>query len=397
MNIKFWKFIREIGVKDSYASWEISIVNTVNFINALAMLNLAVAIVFYLVIDAPFFIYSSLLLFFLASFVFVFNKIKNYLWASYYFFSLGFLYFIVMNLYLGKDTYIILLYFPMCIAILQIFGNKYMFKHMIVLFSICVLSILAIIYGFINYPPSIVIEPYLNAIQCLNLIISFTTTISFMISISIVSNRQLVIINDTLNEKAALLAELNHRVKNNLNIIVSLLNMRRHQANHQEAKQALLDCQNKVYSMALVHNMLYTEEDHRNLNFNQYIEILTKELVNSLNYKGQVKEILDLEPLILNLDKSIPCGLILNELIVNSIKHAKVDKNKDLLLTIKLFQKQGKAHIYYKDNGEAFDKDILFNNERLGMQLIDSLVQQIDGSYHVSTLNGMEITFIVNL
>lgn len=395
--MEFWNAIRSIGLQKKQMPWEQSLIKTINFITALGMINLAIAIVFYLIIDIPFFVYSSLGLFFLAPIVFILNKYKNYLWASYFFFIIGYVYFIVINIFLGKDSFVILMYFPFSISILQLFGNKYLFKHMIILYILCLFSIITIIIGYIHIPHSTLVNEYIIPIQYLNLIISFTTTFSFMISISIASNKQIQFISETLNEKAALLSELNHRVKNNLNIIVSLLNMRRHQSHQSETKEALLDCQNKVYSMALVHNMLYREEDHRNLSFNQYIEILTKELVNSLHYKGQVKEILDLEPLILNLDKSIPCGLILNELIVNSIKHAKVDKNKDLLLTIKLFQKQGKAHIYYKDNGEAFDKDILFNNERLGMQLIDSLVQQIDGSYHVSTLNGMEITFTVNL
>lgn len=149
--------------------------------------------------------------------------------------------------------------------------------------------------------------------------------------------------------------------------------------------------------MALVHNMLYMDNEHRNLSFNQYIEELTKELINSLHYEGSIKENLDLEHLVLDLEKSIPCGLILNELIVNSIKHAKVDHMADLIITIKLFKRSNKVFIYYKDNGKAFDQEALFNNERLGMQLIDSLVNQIDGDYTISTHNGMEITFTLDL
>lgn len=198
----------------------------------------------------------------------------------------------------------------------------------------------------------------------------------------------------SLDEKITLLQEIHHRVKNNLQIISSLLYLQISKSNNPEITQVLLDSQNRVKSMALVHEKLYKSTNLAEIEFDEYIRDLTNYITGSYN-RREVRVEFDLEKMFLSINSSVPCGLIINELISNVMKYAfpegKVE-NPKLNLSLKLNDK-GEYVISIKDNGvglpEDFDIDTV---DSLGLKLVQNLVNQLEGKLDIINSNGMEFT-----
>ena len=186
-------------------------------------------------------------------------------------------------------------------------------------------------------------------------------------------------IKSSLEEKELLLREIHHRVKNNLQIISSLLNL---QANHIKDEDILdhfNDYQNRIKSISLVHEKLYRSSDIGQVEMSNYTQHLVEDLVR--NYGRPDLDILfDIEEVKLGIDTAIPCGLIINELVSNSLKHAFPD-NKTGEIRIK-FNKNAsnEFELLIQDNGVGISPKIdLEHSETLGLELVSSLVQQLDG------------------
>ena len=192
----------------------------------------------------------------------------------------------------------------------------------------------------------------------------------------------------SLKEKEVLLKEIHHRVKNNLQIISSLLNLQKEYVDDDKALNVLLESQNRVKSMAMIHENLYQSNNLSHIKFDNYIQKLVSTLFYSYNNKNQIKSIIDLEDINLNIDTAIPCGLIINELISNSLKHAFNDeKNGEIGISVKKINNKYELIIY--DNGTGFPKEIDFKNTNsLGLKLVNSLVNQIDGQIIIDKNQG---------
>jgi two-component sensor histidine kinase len=210
-------------------------------------------------------------------------------------------------------------------------------------------------------------------------------------------------INVSLKEKEVLLAELNHRVKNNLAIISGLLNLQESSINNNEAKKIISDSKNRINSMALVHKMLYENPDLKSIDLCKYVSDLMFELFNGYNIASQIKIQKDFDQIILPVNKSIPLGLILNEIITNSIKYVyAVSENNHGTFEIhmKLDSSSKHINITINDHGKGFPLD--FNTElsnfSLGIFLIKSLAEQIDGEVKFANENGakIELRFLAN-
>ena len=141
--------------------------------------------------------------------------------------------------------------------------------------------------------------------------------------------------------------------------------------------------------MAFIHESLYQSENFEFVNFSEYLSSLTKNLVHTYSINSQkIKLILTLDKLVLNLDLSIPCGLIINEIISNSLKYA-FPNNRDGIIFVTLTAKQKKVIIEVGDNGIGLSKKIdIKNSETLGLQLIETLVDQINGKVKLSRNKG---------
>lgn len=200
-------------------------------------------------------------------------------------------------------------------------------------------------------------------------------------------------IKQSLKEKEVLLKEVHHRVKNNLQVISSILNLQSSYVKDKKSLDLLLESQNRIKSMAFVHESLYQTNDFSNINFSSYVENITSNLVHSYSNPENPPQLnLDLDLIQLNLDTAIPCGLIINELISNALKYAFKDKKVGQLnVTVKT--KGPGIQIVIADNGKGFPDNLDFRNtESLGLQLVVTLVDQINGKIELETKKGTKFT-----
>ncbi|HQV00594.1 MAG TPA: histidine kinase dimerization/phosphoacceptor domain -containing protein, partial [Bacteroidia bacterium] len=200
----------------------------------------------------------------------------------------------------------------------------------------------------------------------------------------------------SFEERGLLLKEIHHRVKNNLQIIISLFNLQSNFIDDAVALKALREGQNRIKSMALVHERFYQSEGLSKIDFDVYIHRLAETLFGSYNISSEkIKLNIEAEKISLDIDTAIPCGLILNELINNSIKHA-FNENQQGEIIVQFYSlNEQTCRLVIGDNGKGMDADFDFENaETLGMQLITALTQQIDGKLNIEHTNGLK--FIID-
>ena len=203
-------------------------------------------------------------------------------------------------------------------------------------------------------------------------------------------------IKASLKDKEVLLREIHHRVKNNMQIISSLLNLQIDYLNDEDAVDVLKESQNRVKSMAMIHEKLYLSTDLTKINFVDYIQSLISNLFYSYNVKkDHIKPILKIEDVNLNIETAIPCGLIITEIISNCLKYAFPNQMKGKII-ISLKQVEDKFELIISDNGIGLPENININKiKTLGILLVKSLTEQIDGKISIHRKNGTQfnITF----
>lgn len=194
----------------------------------------------------------------------------------------------------------------------------------------------------------------------------------------------------SLREKEQLLKEIHHRVKNNMQIISSLLSLQSENSEDEKFNALLRESRNRINSMALVHEMLYQSDDLSKIELKEYIETLCSSVHRSYALpNSNIEFVYDVDKgAHFNIDKMIPIGLILNEAISNSLKHAFPKKTGKI--TICLQNKNGKYELMVSDNGTGFKNE--FDPEKdshLGIQLIYMLTEQLGGKLDVKNDNGV--------
>lgn len=196
-------------------------------------------------------------------------------------------------------------------------------------------------------------------------------------------------IETSLKEKDVLLKEIHHRVKNNLQIIISLLNLQTGYIKDEVTLKAVKDGQSRVRSMALVHEKFYQSDELSEIDLADYIEKLCHFIYQSYGDKtDRVRLHISGDKIALDMDTAMPCGLLVNEIVSNSYKYAFPNQEKG---TIQIdFKKiDNKIILFIKDNGVGFPEEYdLERGESLGMQLIQALTSQLDGELVVSRENG---------
>ncbi len=204
-------------------------------------------------------------------------------------------------------------------------------------------------------------------------------------------------VQQSLKEKEVLLKEVHHRVKNNMQVISSILNLQSSYVTDQYALNLLKESQNRIKTMAYIHESLYQNKTFTSINFSEYISTLSSNILQSYAASSQkVKLELDIQKIILNLDTSIPAGLIINELVTNSIKHAFTESNEGIIL-INLHTKDNVLFLEVSDNGKGFPKEVDFKNTNsLGLQLVNTLVEQLNGKLELSVNKNGGTSFYIN-
>jgi two-component sensor histidine kinase len=197
----------------------------------------------------------------------------------------------------------------------------------------------------------------------------------------------------SLNEKEMLLKEIHHRVKNNLMVISSLLNLQSRHIKDKAALDVFRESQNRADSMALIHERLYGSTDLKRIDFGDYISTLSTQLFHTyVTDPRRIKLKLNVENLMVDINTTVPLGLILNELVTNSIKYA-FPEGKSGEIKIEFNKKDDEFILIVSDNGVGFPKNIDFREtDSLGLQLVNNLTSQINGKVELNVKNGTEFT-----
>jgi len=201
-------------------------------------------------------------------------------------------------------------------------------------------------------------------------------------------------IEKSLAEKELLLKEVHHRVKNNLNVISSLLRIQAKRIhNPDEAQIAFQNSSERVMIMSLVHNLLYTTGDLQEINCKTFVETLTAYLIKTYS-ADHIKIVQNVESLFLNIDQAIPCGLILSELLTNALKHAfsgRKEKNSEINISCYRVNTHH-VRLCISDNGIGIeDVDTFRQKGTLGYHLIHLLTEQLHGSMSITGDKGVHV------
>ena len=200
------------------------------------------------------------------------------------------------------------------------------------------------------------------------------------------------LISKSLEEKDTLLREIHHRVKNNLQLVSSLLGLQSQHIQDPKALEALNSGKSRVKSMALIHQNLYNKENLTGVSIKDYIERLGAELVSSFNINGdRLKLRTDIADILLDVDTLVPVGLIINELLTNALKYAFPD-GREGEIYIRIFEESGQLRLDFQDNGIGIDPNKL-SSESFGFKLIDTLLDQLEGEMTIENKAGTSMYF----
>ncbi len=204
-------------------------------------------------------------------------------------------------------------------------------------------------------------------------------------------------IENQLKEKQVLLKEVYHRVKNNMQVIVSMLRIQKNFVKDKKAREFLTASKDRIQSMALVHEKLYRAEDLAHIDFSDYVKSLSEQLFRTYVINpDKIKLNTDIKFALLDINSAIPCGLIINELVSNALKYAFPDDMKGEI-NISLHTDEENNHVLtVSDNGIGFPGKIDFRNTKtFGLQLVNILVDQLHSTVELDREGGtsIKITF----
>jgi two-component sensor histidine kinase len=235
-----------------------------------------------------------------------------------------------------------------------------------------------------------------NLITWTSVVMSFTTAcivliILFYFSKAVNTNEAALkevclTLNNKNDENKAMLKEIHHRVKNNLQVINSLLSMQSRFIEDESVVAMFKESQKRIMTIAAIHEKLYNSDNLKDLNAKTHITTLVNELIKSYSISQKIKLKIDIEPIYLGLESLVPLGLIINEIITNSLKHA-FSSEEENTITLSLVKKDDALfEMLISDDGIGFDSAIL--KKGLGQKLISIFVKQLNGSIELLKQKG---------
>ncbi len=397
-----WEYISSIGIREEYDDILVKRITLTNRFSVVAILVFLFSGINNIVLGD---LFSGLLIEGLVGVCllgFYFNKLQYHRFAISFIFvtvSIAIFYF---DSYSGILSGTYLYHFPLILAIAFIFDMREDKKLMLFHFTLIIVFLtINVVTDYTLFRSSFLTDEKRSQMFMFNLIFS-ASAVGFFVYIMIQNNLKesyLYIqriedrrqsektIKEALDEKNILIAELHHRVKNNLAIISGLFSLKINDDLHEDAKNVLLESRNRVRSMALIHNRLYKSDNLTNIDFEAYAKELISEI--SASYPAvanSVKIDTDIKNVSININSAIPCGLILNELLTNAYKHAFIDKT------------DGHIHVSFEDDNKVIFMKVRDNGvglpsnynqkQSLGVTVIESLSEQLDGSFNFSNNNG---------
>lgn len=375
-----------IGVRNANNEREGAIIRKLNFITVLGTLNVFVAGAIYCFLGLYEVIIPFLVILVICPFVFVFNAKWGYVAASYMFFIVTAILLFYITLLFGVKSMVFMYFFPAFFFMVHMFGRREVKSHLIIMSVLYTVGIISCVSLF--WIPH---NGYFSDEQCAIIaacctILSFITSLAlFIMGLQENSNQQEKI-EKMLDEKNVLLSEIYHRVKNNLSIVTGLINMKKHTVETQEAIDALEDCRSRIYSIAMIHQHMMTSEEVGVLDFRDYVSDLVYNIDNSLGDEGEVSVFSNRVQM--PLSQAVPCGLIINELVTNAFKHAKVP-DRQLKIEITVSEKNEMLDIEVADNGPGnFVPQTEKDEKALGFELVEALSEQLEGNLSCENKDG---------
>lgn len=411
--IKNW-YLKKIVLNGHYPGVE------KGWFNKLSMLNHYISVVVFLnILFCLFFAFfvpyvSLMLLLFSVSFLIPFFMMKKQRFKEARFLVVFFTNFILFyqTFVLGVETGSYFFYFPFFASMFYLFFTSEI-KGLVFNYFYSSAGLIFILYfsehtGFIEKQPPYFYETlfYMNFVGAL-----FASTVAvLLINLAAENNikkyelksKQIRVKNaqlkKSIQEKNVLLAEVHHRVKNNLAVISGMINLQAHLTKNTETQKVLQDSAGRITSMSLIHEKIYNHKDLTQVDMVKYIKDLCVEMHNSLvDERNAVYFHYQMDPFTLDIVQAVPCGLIVNELVTNCVKHAFVGM-KEGNIHIKSSVTGKNVVLSVTDDGSGFDKNTIMKNKgSLGMVIIDSLIQQIDGTYDFNTDNGTRFVMSFNI
>jgi PAS domain S-box-containing protein len=202
-------------------------------------------------------------------------------------------------------------------------------------------------------------------------------------------------LKSSLREKEVLLKEIHHRVKNNLQVISSLLSLQSRYEKDNNSENIFRESIDRIKTMANIHALLYQSRDYARIDFSRFITDLANQLYVSYDPNRESAALVThIKDVSLDIDTAIPCGLVLNELVSNAMKYA-FPNGKRGEITISMSSEEGRVTLMVSDNGIGFPEELDFRNtESLGMQLVTELVEQLDGTIELIRDGGTEFRIV---
>jgi two-component sensor histidine kinase len=197
-------------------------------------------------------------------------------------------------------------------------------------------------------------------------------------------------LSTSLKEKDVLLKEVHHRVKNNLQVVSSLLSLQARKAEGAPVQSMLVDSQSRIHSMALIHEKLYQSESLEVVDLGGYIHTLASYLFQTYNTRAGIRLDIQADLVYLSLNQAVPCGLLINEVVTNALKYAFAERPDGVIRIEVRNLPDGMICIQVADNGRGLDHEISTYTTSLGMQLIHSLTIQLDGDLTINRQPGVE-------
>jgi two-component sensor histidine kinase len=338
------------------------------------------------------------------------NYKGNYSKAIHLFLISTHLLMVYTSLTIGLKSGIYLFYFPMVLSysfLLDVSNKKELLFYFSLTFLLFCLVLLADEYlVYLNIPIHPIMYFQFETMAFLSIALVTYQTYIYIIDREATQRRLLQTIENLqesenkhlqdLKDKEVLLAEVYHRVKNNLSVVSSLINLQMNTIEHEFTKNALMDCKNRVNSMAMIHQKFYEGKNYSKIDFKSYIEALVSEIKFAYNIKNKkISVTSNIDPdLNFDLNVAIPCGIILNELITNSFKHA-FNNQESGKIEIVIEREKNLFLMRVLDNGSGFEyKSKIENSQSLGLILIQSLSEQLDGNFQYFGNKGTDFRLL---
>lgn len=199
-------------------------------------------------------------------------------------------------------------------------------------------------------------------------------------------------LSGSLEEKEVLLKEIHHRVKNNLAMTINLIKLQKSKIEDEKTKDILVDIQERIFTMELLHRKLYESKDLNSIPFKKYVEELCSDLNKTYSNSRDIKITCDIEDININIEYALPCGIIITESLTNAYKYAFEGNTGEISISFK--KNKNNCNLIIKDNGKGLPKDIDINKTKsLGLRLVSSITKgQLHGNFEYKYEKGSSFT-----